>query len=189
MKKKPPVPDAAPAKSSAPATPQQAPPQAGPSPAAAGPGSDAAGRDFSQVPAQSGPLRQPADDAFRLPAAPLSLIDWSAMRKPFLTRGVALDTAGIGMIETNWMFTYNQMARLGFSPDRAIAIANFGTPIAYDFSLQRDHPTVFEESDRQLEKMMPAGKKIGTITVPLITPDTLGWVTEKVTGKKYDFRF
>lgn len=87
------------------------------------------------------------------------------------------------------MFTYSMMLDWGLGPDLSAKIANFGTPIAYDYSLRRDYPTLEEEMEQDIEKMMGPGKRLSTVVVPVITPDTLGWITEKVSGKKIDFRF
>jgi hypothetical protein len=127
--------------------------------------------------------------SFRLPPSPGLEIDWFEMRKPFLNRGVMLGDKDLDMIETNWKFTYNMMLNWGLGTELSAKVANFGTPIAYDFSLKHDFPTLEEKMERDVEKMMGPGKKLSTVIVPVITPDTLGWVTEKITGKKVDFRF
>jgi hypothetical protein len=137
----------------------------------------------------SGGYRLPPD-FFKFTADPASQIDWLAMRQPFLTRGVMVGDLELKTIEQNWRFTYTSMVNLGLSPELSVKIANIGTPLAYDFSLARDNPTAEERMDQAFEKMLPPGEKLPTkIVVPVITPDTLQWVTKKVTGKDIDFRF
>jgi hypothetical protein len=211
MKKKPPA-AAAPAKTLAPPTKQAAPPQGDTTPTPAAAPADK-GKDFSDTPVAAAadsagdaikpfkvdpaflPPRVPGfgsgsdQQRFKFSFDPPSLIDWAAMRQPFLTRGAPLGPVDTKMIEQNWVFSYNSMVQLGLSPEIAAKVANIGTPLAYDFSLARDYPTAAEIGDKEVEKMMGAGKKLGTFTVPIITPDTLGWAVKKVFGKDIDFHF
>jgi hypothetical protein len=216
MKKKPVPPTAQPAKTPAPVGQQSAQPQPDPAQTAA-PAPAEQGQDYSETaavtpgatppPATAGPIKpllvppsalQPPvpgmpnaldPDRFKLTFDPPSLIDWSAMRQPFLTRGVPLGAMDAGMIEQNWVYSYNNMVRWGLSADIAAKLANIGTPLAYDFSMARDYPTTEERFDRELEKMLPPGQKLGKFVVPVITPDTLNWAVKQVTNKDIDFRF
>jgi hypothetical protein len=210
MKKK--APAAAPAKAPAPPAKTAAPPQADATPAPTpAPEQTQQGVDFSQTPAkQAGSLTDPikpfkidpaflpppvpglaeaSPDRFKLTFDPPSLIDWSAMRQPFLTRGVQLGGRDADMMEHNWVFSYNQMVGWGLSPELAAKVANIGTPLAYDFSLSRDYPTTEEKMDQDIEKRMGPGKKLGKFVVPIITPDTLNWIFKTTLKKDIDFRF
>ncbi len=216
MKKKPPGPAPAPAKAPDPPAKEAAPPQAEPkpigdekkAPEAATPVPAEQGKDLSEVPVQSPdkkaadpeakPDEQPSETPQSAPeigpkkklaTKPADPIDWFAMRQPFLNRGVPLTPRDGDQIVTNWMFTYNNMTRLGFDPVMAGKIANFGTPIAYDMAMKRDNPTQIEKFDAETEKMLPAGKGLNKIVVPIITSDSLSWMVEKTTGKKIEFRF
>lgn len=198
---------------------QAAPPQAQPAPKAAGqdkntpeaatptPGDQ--GKDLSEVPVQSAdkkPDEKPSDTPLAAPqnaggtgsetpqvtppkvTVPADPIDWFAMRKPFTDRGLPLTLRDADQIQQNWTLTYRNMVPI-LGPDLALKIANIGTPIAYDFALARDNPTQIEKFDMETEKLLPPGKKLGKIVVPIITPDTMSWTVEKLTGKKIDFRF
>lgn len=139
------------------------------------------------------PSETPSPDPEAAPkkkaTVPKDPIDWFAMRQPFLNRGVPLTARDGAQIEQNWMFTYNNMISLGLDTDMAAKIANFGTPIAYDFALKRDNPTQIEIFDAELEKTLPAGQSLRKIVVPVVTPDTLNFIVKKTTGKDIDFRF
>jgi len=111
------------------------------------------------------------------------------MRQPFLTRGVPWTGREMDDVQVNWTFTYNNLLRWGIPMDLSIKIANIGTPIAYDFAMARDNPTQIEKFDMETERMLPVGKKLGKFVIPVITPETLSWSVEKITGKKLDFRF
>ncbi len=212
MKKKPPEPAPAATKAPDPPAKQAAPPQAAPgpkagtgeqTPEAATPIPAEQGKDLSEVPVQSAekkPDEKPSEttdasgEAANDPnkkkvTVPTDPIDWFAMRQPFLNRGVPLTGRDGEQIKQNWTMTYNNMMRFGFTPDLSIKIANIGTPIAYDFAMARDNPTQIEKFDMETEKMMGPGKKLGKIVVPILTPDTLSFAVEKITGKKLDFRF
>ena len=207
MKKKTPAPAPAPQKGPDPAAKQPAPPEAAPTQTAGDkqtpeptPTPGEGGTDLSDVPVQSAdkkPDLTPKDPGAAEGPAPATFtlqpskdpIDWFGMRQPFLNRGLPLTGRDADQIQTNWTFTYNNLLRWGFTPELSVKIANIGTPVAYDFALSRDHPTQVEKFDMETEKMLPPGKKLGKIVVPIITPDTLSWTVEKVTGKKIDFRF
>lgn len=203
---------AAPAKKAEPPQPTPAPKPAGEdksTPTATTPTPGDQGKDFSEVPVQSAdkkpdekpsdtPLAAPKSDpggASETPGAtrpkvtvPADPIDWFAMRKPFLDRGLPLTARDGDQIQQNWTMTYRNMVPL-FGPELSVKIANLGTPLAYDFALARDNPTQIEKFDMETERMLPPGKKLGKIVVPILTPDTMGWAVEKLTGKKVDFRF
>ena len=205
MKKKTPAPAPAPQKAADSDAKQAAPPQAAPTqagsekqtPEAAAPVPGERGTDLSDVPVQSADKEpdltpKDAEGPPRPSTTPLSAkdpIDWFGMRQPFLNRGLPLTGRDADQIQMNWTFTYNNLLRWGFTPELSVKIANIGTPVAYDFALARDHPTQVEKFDMETERMLPPGKKLGKIVVPIITPDTLSWTVEKVTGKKIDFRF
>jgi hypothetical protein len=204
VKKKTPAPAPAPQKAPDPAAKQPAPPETAPTQAAgdkpvaeATPAPDEGGTDLSDVPVQSADAKLdltpkdtgPAPMTFTTPLGPKDPIDWFGMRQPFLNRGLPLTGRDADQIQTNWTFTYNNLLRWGFTPELSVKIANIGTPVAYDFALSRDHPTQIEKFDMETEKMLPPGQKLGKIVVPIITPDTLSWTVEKITGKKVDFRF
>jgi len=122
---------------------------------------------------------------FTLP--PLPPIDWLEMRRPFLTRGVPFGDREQGEIEMQWTRTYQMMIGLGMGPGLSLKIANTATPIAIDNALKYDNPTLAEQSDRDMEKML--GKPVGTFTVNIITPGTLGAAIKLVTGKTVDLTF
>jgi hypothetical protein len=218
-KKQPQVAPAPPQQKPAAPAKKAAPPQAEPTPKPAGqdkntpeataPTAADQGKDFSEVPVQSAdkkPDEKPSDTPQAAPRAatggepgtqqwtppkvtvPHDPIDWFAMRQPFTDRGLPLTLRDADQIRQNWSLTYRNMVPI-FGPDLAVKIANLGTPIAYDFALARDNPTQIEKFDMETEKMLPPGKKLGKIVVPIITPDTLSWSVEKLTGKKIDFRF
>ena len=46
-----------------------------------------------------------------------------------------------------------------------------------------------QKFDRDTERSLGPGKKLSKFVVPVITPDTLSWAVEKVSGKKLDFHF
>jgi hypothetical protein len=75
------------------------------------------------------------------------------------------------------------------SNDVAVKLTNIGTAFAYNQSLSFTNPTLEEQFDRDLERMLPEGKSLGKIVVPILTPDTASWIVEKVSGKKVDFSF
>jgi hypothetical protein len=194
---------------------QAAPPQGAPAPKTGGDARQPAeapaptpgeqGTDLSEVPMAASdkkPDEKPSDSPAvaasdvevgppRAPQAtvPTDPIDWFAMRRPFTNRGLSLTAADEAQIERNWTMTYKNLLGWGVPSDLSIKIANLGTPLAYDFALKRDNPTVLEKFDMETEKMLPRGKSLGKIVVPVLTPDTLSWSVEKLTGKKFDFRF
>jgi hypothetical protein len=214
MKKKDQVPAPAPTKQPAPAkqqappqgTPQQTPAQTpGSTPAPANPD---AGRDFSGIPTgpqlkldptlfgadgpgSMGPGGQTLPpDFFKLRTDPIGLIDWSAMRGPFYSRGTFLDTRDIDDITLNWRYSVHNLTALGLPLDLAVKVTNLGLPMAYDYSLSHDFPNAEERMDQAFNKLLPAGKAMPTkYVVPIITPDTLNWVTKKLIGKDVDFHF
>ena len=199
----PPTPSPAAAPKAAPPTPEPAAPARKSGAADSAPTSAASGTDFTGVPAQasgagSGPpfaqnltlspqfLPQRSNPL----APPLQLIDWSAMRAPFTSRGLPLSREDGNAIETNWINTYRQMRfTWGFPEEIAIKITNLGTAFAYNKALSFTNPTLEEQFDRSLEKTLPQGQSLRTIVVPVLTPDTTSWIVEKVTGKKLDFTF
>jgi hypothetical protein len=207
MKKKPPAPTPAPAQKPPAPAKQAAPPQPAPAapateektaaPAPTAEPTGGAGKDLSQVPAEAPATPAPPagekssvsmPPRLKLPGAP-DPIDWFAMRQPFLTRGVPWTGREMDDVQVNWTFTYNNLLRWGIPMDLSIKIANIGTPIAYDFAMARDNPTQIEKFDMETERMLPVGKKLGKFVIPVITPETLSWSVEKITGKKLDFRF
>lgn len=190
---------------SAPPTPE--PSRAAPAPVTSGPAAERGepGGDFAGVPVQS--LR-PADAppnaeghsltlSPQFPpvrsnplAPPLQLIDWSAMRAPFTSRGLHLNRRDGDAIESNWINTYQQMRfTWGFPEHIAVKITNLGTAFAYNKALSFTNPTLEEQLDRDLERMLPQSQSLRTIVVPVLTPETTSWMVEKVTGKKIDFTF
>lgn len=219
MKKKHPQPAPAPPQHKPVVTPKKsAPPQPAPqkqagqdknTPVGTTPTPGDQGKDLSEVPVESTdkkPDKKPSDTPLASPSStasaasgtpnflspkitvPTDPIDWLAMRRPFLNRGLPLTGRDADEIQLNWSRSYRQMLPL-FGPDLSVKIANLGTPLAYDFALARDNPTQIEKFDMETERLLPPGKKLGKIVVPVITPDTLGWAVEKLTGKKVDFNF
>lgn len=200
------TPTPAPAKPQTPAPPvpvQPAPAQK-PTPSAPVPSPEATGADLTGVPAQSpeaaGNSLQPGNGFTLSPqllpmgrdplAPPVQLIDWSAMRAPFLTHGLRLGAKDGAELEGNWINTYNQLRfTWGLSSDIAVKLTNIGTAFAYDKALSFTNPSLDEQFDRDLEKRLPPGQSLGKIVVPILTPDTTSWIVEKVSGKKFDFRF
>ncbi len=208
MKKKPPQP--APTPKPAPPAKQAAPPAATPAPKAGGdekkrtdaptpvPGNQ--GTDMTQVPVKAAdkpPDTKPSDtpdpenkttkSTVVVPADP---IDWFAMRQPFLNRGVSLTTRDGDELQRNFTTVYNQYLGLGLGPDLSLKITNFQLPIYYDLALKRDgYLTVPEKVEADVDKMLGPGKSLGTVVVPIVTPDTLNWAVKKISGKDIDFRF
>ncbi len=213
MKKKPPEPAPAPApKAPDPAAKQPAPPASAPkagegekkAPEAPTPAPAEQGKDLSEVPVQTAekpPAEMPSEttdatgggakseEEKKKATKPADPIDWLAMRQPFLDRGVPLSGRDGEQIQQNWTMTYNNMVNIGLDPALAVKITNIGVPVAYGFAMARDNPTQIEKFDAETEKMLPQGKKLGKVVVPIITPDTLSFAIEKVSGKKIDFRF
>ena len=199
-----PAPTQAKPQSPAPPVPVQPTPARKPTPSTPGPSPGATGADFTGVPAQSpedaGGSLVPGEGYTLSPqflptgldplAPPVQLMDWSAMRAPFLTRGLRLGARDGEMIERNWIGTYNQLRfTWGLSNDIAVKLTNIGTAFAYNNSLSFTNPTLDEQFDRDLERMLPQGQSLGKIVVPILTPDTTSWIVEKISGKKIDFTF
>ncbi|MBL8237752.1 MAG: hypothetical protein JNM66_10055 [Bryobacterales bacterium] len=210
MKKKAPLPSSA-----APAAPTTQPAQKQPQPAAPpvptaapdankeankpAPADNPPGANLSEVPVTSpvspeGPrpasVWSPPPNFFKLDPPSLELMDWAALRKPFLDRGAMMSGRDGASIETSWMQFYKGMFWATGNTKLAAAYANFAIPNYIDLSLRADgYSTTVERFDRETERLLPPGQGLGKIVVPLITPDTLSWSVEKLTGKKIDFHF
>lgn len=209
MKKKPPQPAPVPQKPARPAK-EAAPPAPKPAPKAGGDEkkrTDAStpvpanqGTDMTQVPAQSSekpPYKKASDTpdpekkiTKSTVVVPTDPIDWFAMRQPFVTRGVPLTSRDGDEIERNFTTVYNQYMGLGLGPDLSLKITNFQLPIYYDLALKRDgFLTAPERLESDVDKMLGPGKSLGTVMVPIVTPDTLNWAVKKISGKDIDFHF
>lgn len=123
------------------------------------------------------------------PASPGDQIDWFAMRQPFLNHGLPLTGRDGDQITLNFRNSVTMMRNWGMPQDLAIKAANLGLAFAYDTQLGLESPNTLEKFDRDTERMLGPGKKLGKLVVPIVTPDTLSWAVEKVSGKKIDFRF
>jgi hypothetical protein len=119
----------------------------------------------------------------------LDPIDWAAMRQPFLTHNMPLTGRDADQITLNFYNSVGMLRSWGLPEGTAMKLANIGLAFAYDTQLGLENPNTLEKFDRDTERMLGPGKKLGKFVVPVITPDTLGWAVEKVTGKKIDFRF
>jgi hypothetical protein len=117
----------------------------------------------------------------------LSQIDWYELRTPFTSRGVVLDDRDIGAIQQQWTNTYNLLRGLGIPPARAAQIANLGLAHAYDTQLGLERPNLFDLSEREQEMLYPDETR--TPIVPIITPEILSTVVEKLFGEEVEFRF
>jgi hypothetical protein len=130
-----------------------------------------------------------ASPGFTLPPANKDPIDWFGMRQPFLTHGLPMTAQDGDQLASNFHYSLRLLQNWGMPPDLAIKVTNLGLSFAYDTQLGRESPNTLEKFDADTEKMLGPGKTLGKLVVPVITPDTLGWAVEKVTGKKIDFRF
>jgi hypothetical protein len=84
-------------------------------------------------------------------AAPANAIDWFAMNRPFWNRGAGQISAGdYSAIETHWNYSFQFFRSIGASAGHATFFSNLLVPMAIDSSLQRDHPTWWETTDREL---------------------------------------
>ncbi|WP_295721202.1 DUF4157 domain-containing protein [Mucilaginibacter sp.] len=84
-------------------------------------------------------------------AAPANAIDWFAMNRPFWNRGAGQISAGdYSAIETHWNYSFQFFRSIGASAGHATFFSNLLVPMAIDSSLQRDNPTWWETTDREL---------------------------------------
>lgn len=118
-------------------------------------------------------------------------IDWRAMREPFVSRGLRLGDGDLSAIEKNWTYSYNFFIRLGLPPNVAAWGANHGTAYAYDKQLSLEAPNQADRFDAEFEraKAQVGVKEFKTPIVPIITPDTLKWVSKQLFNKDLSFEF
>lgn len=131
--------------------------------------------------------KQPALDPFQLPPLqrPGAAIDWGAMRDPFTSRGIRLGANDIETIEQNWNNAYMWGLRLGLDPATASLAANKLTSVGYDIQLGKDFPNFWDKVDLE-------DKKLGITkspNIPILTPETLGFLAKHVFHSKVDLRF
>lgn len=131
--------------------------------------------------------KQPALDPFQLPPLqrPGAVIDWGAMRDPFTSRGIRLGANDVDAIEQNWNNAYLWALKLGLDPSLASLAANKLTAVGYDIQLGKDFPNFWDKVDLE-------DKKLGITkspNIPILTPETLGFLAEHVFHKKVDLRF
>jgi outer membrane protein OmpA-like peptidoglycan-associated protein len=146
-----------------------------------------------------GPTAQPAPgaptmlppDFWKLPPLTGPVIDWESMRGPFTLRGLRLGDRDIVQIEQNWLRAYQFGRSLGLSPDLAASLANNGTAYAYDKLLSRENPALSDRLQLEYETILSVSgaKPPFELTVPVITPTTLGAAYKFLTGKDVSFRF
>ena len=122
-------------------------------------------------------------------AGKLDPIDWASMRQPFLTHGLPLTGRDADQIGVNFYNSVGQLKGWGVPEPTAIKLANLGLAFAYDTQLGLESPNTLEKFDRDTERSLGPGKKLGKFVVPVITPDILSWAVEKVGGGKHDFHF
>lgn len=119
----------------------------------------------------------------------LDPIDWASMRQPFLTHSLPMTGRDVDQISLNFYNSVGMLRGWGVPEGPALKLANLGLAFAYDTQLALESPNTLEKFDRDTERSLGPGKKLGKFVVPVITPDTLSWAVEKVSGKKLDFRF
>ena len=119
----------------------------------------------------------------------LDPIDWFSMRQPFLTHSLPMTGRDVDQISLNFYNSVGMLRGWGVPEGPALKLANLGLAFAYDTQLALESPNTLEKFDRDTERSLGPGKKLGKFVVPVITPDTLSWAVEKVSGKKLDFRF
>lgn len=130
-----------------------------------------------------------AKRATPLLAGKLDPIDWASMRQPFLTHDLPLTGRDVDQISLNFYNSVGMLKGWGVPEPTALKLANLGLAFAYDTQLGLESPNTLEKFDRDTERSLGPGKKLGKFVVPVITPDTLSWAVEKVSGKKLDFHF
>lgn len=123
------------------------------------------------------------------PQSPADPIDWFGMRQPFLSHGLPLTGRDGDQISLNFYNSVGMLQGLGVPRPTAIKLTNLGLAFAYDTQLGLESPNTLEKFDRDTERSLGPGKRLGKLVVPIVTPDTLSWAVEKVSGKKLDFRF
>jgi len=107
------------------------------------------------------------------------------MRDPFTSRGIRLGANDIDAIEQNWNNAYLWALKLGLDPSLASLAANKLTAVGYDIQLGKDFPNFWDKVDLE-------DKKLGITkspNIPILTPETLGFLAEHVFHKKVDLRF
>ena len=138
-----------------------------------------------------GPLIPPGTQLPSLPALKDPTIDWKAMREPFTSRGLQLGERDADAITRNWMFTYNWLRERGLPPDLAAWGANHGTAYAYDKQLSLEAPNAADifNNDYERWKAQTGKHEIKTPIIPIITPETLKYLTKKLFHKDISFEF
>lgn len=119
------------------------------------------------------------------PLRPPSLLDWSELRAPFITRGLRLSDRDTKSVEQTWLGTYNFLRGLGVGPGLAAWGANKGTAYAYDNMLSLENPNSADKFERDFDKQLslqnPGQRGLGTKILPLT--GALKWASEKLFNK------
>jgi outer membrane protein OmpA-like peptidoglycan-associated protein len=130
---------------------------------------------------------KPIYDPFLLPAPvkPPGLLDWSALREPFTSRGLRLNDYEIGVVQDNWNRAYLWALGIGLSPDNASLAASKLTATAYDLQLGKDYPNFWDKIDQE-DKRLGISK---SPMIPIITPETLKFLGKQFFKIDIDPRF
>ncbi|MGC9969996.1 MAG: DUF4157 domain-containing protein [Bryobacteraceae bacterium] len=131
--------------------------------------------------------KQPAYNPFQLPPLmrPPGVIDWSAMREPFTSRGIRLNDNDINSVEQNWNNAYLWVLGIGLDPSTAATAANKLTSIAYDIQLGKEFPNFWDKVDQEDKKLGITKSPI----IPIVTPETLRFLSKKIFHRDLDLRF
>lgn len=84
-------------------------------------------------------------------------VDHSSLTRLYTERGLARDSRDAAAAQDHFDYWYRQYILMGFSPDRAATLANFGTGIAVGSYLRNQHPTRQELLDRQMGTEVTGG--------------------------------
>jgi outer membrane protein OmpA-like peptidoglycan-associated protein len=144
--------------------------------------------DLDYRPPVDGPdPKKSAYDPFKLPSVvrPPGPIDWSALRDPFISRGIRLNDRDITSVEQNWNSAYLWALGLGLSPENATLAATKLTAAAYDIQLGKGNPNFWDKVDEE-DKRMGITK---SPNIPIITPETLKFLGKKLFKVDIDPRF
>lgn len=131
--------------------------------------------------------KKPAYDPFTLSPVhrPPGIVDWGALREPFTNRGIRLSNRDIDGVQDNWNRAYLWVLGLGFGPDTATMAANKLTSAAYDIQLAKEQPNFWDKVDQE-DKRLGISK---SPMVPIVTPETLKFVSKSIFKVDLDLRF
>lgn len=119
------------------------------------------------------PAINPAAFQFNSPSSTpsASQIDWGSINQELHFRGVMMDDRLASSIVSVWNDNYNFFRNLGLPHDLSLTATNATISTAVGNGLNRDHPTIFEQSDRESD--------ISTTIVPVIP------IINFLTGSKF----